>query len=337
MATICQHHVTACMASAARRQISQRALLERAGINPQLLQRRDQRFHTDQVARLFKCVQDSLDDEFMGFTESPCRVGLFATMTDLVSRCATLGELLERAIRFYNLVNCDIVMHLSRHTQQASVSFTMRRPELDSQHFMAEWWLVIWHRFPSWYIGEPIRLQETHFTFAAPAHRDELSVMFPAQLQFNCAANQLIFDAYYLDMPLRRNAQQLRDYLANMPVDLMTIPGSADTLESQIERHISQRHPGRLEFFSLQDMAALLGISAQTLHRRLAASDTSYQKIKDNLRREMAIRQLTEQRMTVEQVAERVGYSESRSFTRAFRHWTGVTPREYRKQRSTGN
>ena len=84
-------------------------------------------------------------------------------------------------------------------------------------------------------------------------------------------------------------------------------------------------------------MAALLGISAQTLHRRLAASDTSYQKIKDNLRREMAIRQLTEQRMTVEQVAERVGYSESRSFTRAFRHWTGVTPREYRKQRSTGN
>jgi AraC-like DNA-binding protein len=334
MATVCKHHVNACMASANHRQISKRALLERAGINPQLLQRRGQRFHTEQVARLFKSVQDSLDDEFMGFTESPCRVGLFATMAELVCRCATLGELLERALNFYNLVNRDIVMSLTKNHQRAAISFTMRRPELDSEHFMAEWWLVIWHRFPSWYIGEPIRLQETHFTFAEPAHRDELKVMFPTQLSFNRPANQLIFDAHYLDMPLRRNTQQLSEYLTNMPADLMTIPGSADTLESQIERHISQRQPGRLEFLSLENMAALLDMSVQTLHRRLAASDTSYQKIKDNLRREMAIQQLIEQRMTVEQVAERVGYSESRSFSRAFKHWTGVTPREYCKQRS---
>ena len=176
MATVCKHHVTACMASADHRQISKRALLERAGINPQLLQRRGQRFHTEQVARLFKSVQDSLDDEFMGFTESPCRVGLFATMAELVCRCATLGELLERALNFYNLVNRDIVMSLTRNHQRAAISFIMRRPELDSEHFMAEWWLVIWHRFPSWYIGEPIRLQETHFTFAEPAHRDARDV-----------------------------------------------------------------------------------------------------------------------------------------------------------------
>ena len=332
MATICRHHVIACMEGIRQRRFSERALLERAGINPQLLNKTEKRFHTDPVARLFRSVQETLDDEFMGFTETPCRVGLFTMMMECVRHCKTLGEMLERAITFYNLVSADIPMTLSTQADRAIVSFTMRRPELDTAHFMTEWWLVIWHRFPSWYIREPIRLHETHFTFAAPTHRDELGIMFPAHLRFNQAANQLIFDVQYLDKPLRRSQQQLVDFIGNAPADLMTIPGSKETLEAQIEREFSEPAPGRLTLTSLETIAQKFNVSVQTVHRRLRANDTSYQKIKDHLRREMAIQQLTEAHMTVEQVAERVGYSEPRSFSRAFKQWTGVTPRGYCKQ-----
>ena len=332
MATICNHHVISCMHGLRQNNLPQQQALERAGINPAVMGQPNQRVHTDQVARLFKTVQETLDDEFMGFTHNNCKVGLFATMAELVSHCSTLGELLEKAVNFYNLVSNDIPMHLSQADGNAVLSFTMDQPQLDPEHFMAEFWLVIWHRFPSWYIGEPIRLQETHFTFKAPAHRSELQIMFPSQLQFNRRANRLIFDAQYLDKPLVRSDQELATYVQNAPADVMTIPGSDSTLEAQIERIIGQRHPDRLVFAPIHELAKELGVSSQTLHRRLKESATSYQKIKDNLRREVAIHKLVNERLSVEKVADIVGFSEPRSFTRAFKHWTGLTPREYCKQ-----
>ena len=334
MATICNHHVISCMHGLRERKLPQQQALERAGINPAVMGQPNQRVHTDQVARLFKTVQETLDDEFMGFTHNNCKVGLFATMAELVSHCSTLGELIEKAVDFYNLVSDDIPMQLSQRDGNAVLSFTMNQPHLDPEHFMAEFWLVIWHRFPSWYIGEPIRLQQTHFTFKSPAHRGELQIMFPGQLQFNRRANRLIFDAQYLDKPLVRSDQELQTYVQNAPADVMTIPGSDSTLEAQIERMIGQRHPDRLVFAPIHELAKELGVSSQTLHRRLKESATSYQKIKDNLRREVAIHKLVSERISVEQVADLVGFTESRSFTRAFKNWTGLTPREYCKQQS---
>ena len=332
MATICQHHVISCMHGLRKRDLSQQPALERAGINPVVLNKHSQRVHTDQVARLFKTVQETLDDEFMGFTQNNCKVGVFAIMAELVSRCANLGELLEKAVRFYNLTSNDIPMRLDHAEGNAVLSFEMAHPHLDPEHFMTEFWLVIWHRFPSWYIGQPIRLHETHFTFSSPAHKSELQIMFPASLKFNSSANRLIFDAQYLDKPLVRSDQELAQFVENAPADIMTIPGFDSTLEAQIERIITQRHPERLVFAPIHQLAAELGISSQTLHRRLKESATSYQKIKDNLRREVAIQKLVNEKMSVEQVADIVGFTESRSFTRAFKHWTGLTPREYCKQ-----
>ena len=332
MATICQHHVIACLHGIRQRKLSEKRLMEMAGINPQRLRGRQQRVHTDQVAKLFKAVQQVLNDEFMGFTRQPCKVGIFATMSELVSRCNTLGELLSKAIHFYSLVSEDIQMRLETRDNQAIFEFTMTDPALDPLHFMTEFWLVIWHRFPSWYIGQPIRLQETHFAFPQPSHLEELSIMFPSRLQFNCDVNRLVFDQDYLDKPLVRSGQELDQYLQNAPADIMTIPGSDTVLEAQIERLIHQRDPDRLMFGSIQELASELGISAQTLHRRLKQNATSYQKIKDNLRRTLAIHKLVQEKLPIEQVSEAVGFSESRSFTRAFKHWTGLTPRQYRKQ-----
>ena len=332
MATICNHHVISCMHGLREKNHPQQLALERAGINPTVMNNSNQRVHTDQVARLFKTVQETLDDEFMGFTQNNCKVGLFATMAELVSHCSTLGELLAKAVNFYNLVSNDIPMQLSQSEGNAVLSFTMNQPQLDPEHFMTEFWLVIWHRFPSWYIGEPIRLRETHFTFKSPTHRSELQIMFPGQLQFKRSANRLLFDAQYLDKPLVRSDQELTAFVQNAPADVMTIPGSDTTLEAQIERIIGQRDPDRLVFAPIHELAKELGVSSQTLHRRLKESATSYQKIKDNLRREVAIHKLVNERLSVEQVAEVVGFTESRSFTRAFKHWTGLTPREYCKR-----
>ncbi len=333
MATICRHHVIACLHAIRASGGSQLQLLERAGINPALLARDDVRIHTDQVARLFKSVQETLDDEYMGFTAQPCRVGLFATMCELVAGLRTLGELLERAVAFYNLVNPTISMALERRGERAALAFTMAEPALDPDHFMAEFWLVIWHRFPSWIIGAPIPLDETHFCFASPAHRDELSIMFPSKLRFNRSANRLLFAAEQLDKPLLRSRDELAAYLRNAPADVMTIPGRDSSVERRVERLLGAEHRRLQRLLSLDEVAAELGISGQTLHRRLRDEGSSYQKIKDNYRREYALSALADQSLSIERLSQQLGFAEPRSFTRAFKQWTGQPPRSYLRSR----
>ena len=324
------HHVLASMRAAGTCSSDRARLLIGAGINPQLVADDQRRVHTEQVARLFKSVQLELDDEFMGFSAGRCRVGAFKTMCDLVRQCRTLGEMLQSAVEFYRLLSDDVQLNVQCGGGRCVFSVEHCSEERDPDHFLREFLLVIWHRFPSWYIGEAIRLRETHFSFERPAHHDELQVMFPGTLKYAQKTNRLVYDAAYLDRPLVRSQKELDIYVRNAPADVMTIPGADNRLEWQIERVLAPAGGGPLIFPTLDELAARLNVSAQTLYRQLRSSGTSYQKIKDDIRRETAIRCLVEEGLSVEGVSERVGFSEARSFTRAFRHWTGMSPRNYR-------
>lgn len=361
MATISFYHVDACLHGIRQREIPEGALLARAGINPDVMNH-PRRVHVDQVARLFKQVQLELQDEFMGFTERPCKVGVFATMCELVSRCHTVGELLQKGAEFYNLLGDEVVTQLDVHLvpqkksrkenrkdgrsvtksqktdvdtkpreRNAIFSVQLANPNLDEYHFLSEFLLVIWHRFASWYIGEPIPLLETHFAHRAPGHKNELQIMYPGELKFGRRKNRLVFDAKYLDKPLIRTEKELEVFLQNAPADVMTIPGMDDNLELMIERTILQQNPDRLEFPSIEELASLLEVNHQALHRHLKKTGTSYQKIKDSMRLEMAIKKLVNEKLSVDEVSDLVGFAESRSFTRAFKHWTGLSPRNYCK------
>lgn len=283
------------------------------------------------MARLFRLVQQELDDEFMGFTAQPCKYGIFDMLCELLCQCNTLGELVEKATHFYHLITDAIKIQLNVEGNTAELSFSLQQPELDQGHFLTEYLMVIWHRFPSWYIGESVRLRETHFIHPAPGHRDELQIMFPGKLSFARPSNKLIFDALYLDKPLIRSNRELAVFLANHPTDIMTIPGEDSSLEAQIERSIMSASHGPLTFPKTDELAKQMNISALTLYRRLQQEGTSYQKIKDHVRREVAINKLVKEKLSVDEVSEIVGFAEPRSFTRAFKHWTGLTPRNYCK------
>lgn len=289
------------------------------------------RVHTEQVARLFRLVQQELDDEFMGFTNQPCKYGIFATLCELIRQHKTLTGLLESVSHFYQLISEAVEIQLKIQGNTAELGFELKQPELDQGHFLTEYLMVVWHRFPSWYIGETIRLRETHFIHPAPKHRDELQIMFPGRLSFNQKSNSLFFDALYLDKPLIRSDRELDIFLVNHPTDIMTIPGEDSSLEAQIERSIMATSHHQLLFPKIEALALQMNISVLTLYRRLQREGTSYQKIKDNIRREVAIDKLVKEKLSVDEVSDIVGFVEPRSFTRAFKHWTGLTPRNYCK------
>jgi AraC-like DNA-binding protein len=86
------------------------------------------------------------------------------------------------------------------------------------------------------------------------------------------------------------------------------------------------------EFPKLDAVASKLSLGARTLRRRLNELGTSYQHILDDVRRELAIEYLRTTNLTVQEIAEMLGYSEVTNFRRAFMRWVELSPYQYRKQ-----
>jgi len=101
-----------------------------------------------------------------------------------------------------------------------------------------------------------------------------------------------------------------------------------DRLLVQQVRQAMAAHPQHLH--SANDIAALLHMSARTLHRQLKDKGASLQELKDGVRCELARDLLYRSGKPVKQVAAAVGFRSEKSFLRAFKQWTGVTPTQFR-------
>ena len=81
---------------------------------------------------------------------------------------------------------------------------------------------------------------------------------------------------------------------------------------------------------NIDAVAGHLGISCQTLYRRLKAEGVTFEEILDAKRRSLAIRYLGRNRISVKAAAYKLGFSEPAAFSRAFKRWTGISPSEFR-------
>ena len=93
-------------------------------------------------------------------------------------------------------------------------------------------------------------------------------------------------------------------------------------------RQVLAEHPehGR----NADDLAAWLGLSPRTLHRQLQEEGASLQALKDSVRQQRARELLLRTTRPVKQIASQVGFASEKSFARAFKTWTGMTPEECR-------
>jgi AraC-like DNA-binding protein len=74
-------------------------------------------------------------------------------------------------------------------------------------------------------------------------------------------------------------------------------------------------------------------VSVRTLHRQIREEGSSLQALKDEARRDQAVELLSRGQRSVKQVASAVGFRNEKSFTRAFRSWTGTSPAGFRNRR----
>lgn len=133
----------------------------------------------------------------------------------------------------------------------------------------------------------------------------------------------MVFDAARLDEPLPQGSPAAVTVAEAMCRDLAATRRTRGPVSSRVRVEIA----GRLtQGASMSSVAAGLGVSSRTLRRHLSDEGTSFQRLLDDVRLELARRMLATGLLSVEDVALRLGYAEASSFIHAFRRLTGDTP-----------
>lgn len=167
--------------------------------------------------------------------------------------------------------------------------------------------------------------EEVHFTHAEPAYRSEYERIFGVPITFGSDKNGLRINEAMLTAfrPSPSSAYVNTVMMEHAEAELAKLSESRST-RGDVERILTPAL--QIGAMSMEAVAGNLGLSRQTLFRKLKVEGVTFEQVLDELRHKLALEYLSGGRASVKQTAGLVGYSDPAAFSRAFKRWTGSSP-----------
>jgi AraC-like DNA-binding protein len=317
----------------ARYGIDPQRALQKAQITPNLLADPQARITALQMELISDAAMQELDDEALGWFSRRLPWGSYGMLARASISAPTLGVALKRWCRHHGLIAPDIALALDVAGDVARIRITENPlPSILPPH-LREFCLVSVlrniHGLACWLVDSRIALQQTQFPFAPPPHHAAYAVLFSGPTHFEAGPASIRFDAQYLNLPLRRDEKALCQMLQHA-LPLTVLQYRRDRLLVQRVRQTLASHAQQTH--SAEALAALLHVSPRTLHRQLKEEGATLQGLKDEVRQARAVELLHRTERPIKQVAEAAGFRNEKSFIRAFKGWTGLSPAEFRRR-----
>jgi AraC-like DNA-binding protein len=306
--------------------VSKARLFAGTGISPEQLEAQDARISLADATRLFERARELTQEPGLGFLlgmrmRTPAHGYLgFAAMT-----APTAKHALELAVRYAPTRTTALRVELVQTPEEAILyidELVDLGPARDS--------LLVALAVGIWRIGEALTgsklVGRADFAFSTPSYAPRFAAE-SLPVRFDQPRNAICFHPSILDMPL-----------------VMAHPSALRLAQEQCERALEQLDGEDLVarvravtpkadggFRNLDEVAVKLGVSTRTLKRKLKAEGTAFSEILDAVQSEQACVLLRSEQLSIDEVADKLGYSDVSNFTRAFKRWTDMTPAAYRK------
>lgn len=312
--------------------------VQAAEIDPLVLDNANGRIPGEQFQRLIESLLSTSNDPLMGLNSSRhVQPGSYSVLGYITMSCATMGDAIERIPKYERLVGDMGVTHISQSAKAIFLHWQCAYTnELVRQH-MIDNVLASWTNFARWLANQDASPERILLERDKPKDADEVKqyeAFFQCPIFFSQKKSGIELASQLLKTPLRQP-------------DLLLLK----TLESHASQQINELE-NDLGSFSLKVAFAIkkqlnmgqarkeliadeLGLSTRTLQRKLVSEGTSYQQLADEIRLDMAKQFLDDSQLAIQDIAYNLGFSDSGSFHRRFKQWTGKTPGEYRSGRNT--
>lgn len=262
-----------------------------------------------------------------------------------ITTSATLRDAARALEWIPPLINPYMTFSLSEHGTEARIALHFDVPEPDQATPDRTWAFTegvfaTTIKFSRILLGGHPLIGRVTMRHLRHDNSEDVAQHFQVPVQWGESLDALWFDRALLDQPLRGAFpilhEQAAQRLAQKVAAQQAMPASSEPgtqgqgLIQQIERAF--RDKPRLMGLGLEALAEELGLHARTLQRRLKDVGDSHSAIQGRVRYQLAQQWLKNEALPIEDISDRLGFADRRSFTQAFTRWSGITPSQYRRQ-----
>ncbi len=326
--TIAAGYARALMDLAVNKGASRMVLAERSGIDPKELEDQDNRIPFEKYVALMRAGKELANDPALALHFGEAFDTAELSIVGLIGQaCETAAEAFVQLNRYSRLI-VDVVAAgdryvVSRIAGRHWLIDTRKNPndfpEITESSFARM--LSMSHRMP----GEKRLISAVHVTHAAPAYRAEYDRIFRVPVVFESDKNALLMtDDSFLTLKNPLPSRYVFGILSERAEVLLKSLENSKSNRGSVESLLMPiLHTGDV---SMDTVAGKMGISRQTLYRELRREGVTFEAVLDELRHKMALNYLSGKKVSVNETAYLVGFSEPSAFSRAFKRWTGTSP-----------
>ncbi len=306
------------------------ALFSRAGMDMEALKDPNARYPLEQTSRLWRLSVEATGDPCLGLEVGRhVNQTTFHAMGYSLLASPTLKEVFERLIRYFRIVSD--AAELSFVPAGSDYKFEIQNLSGDIQPTdeALDAMMSVLIRLCRALYGKHFRASRIRLRRPAPPDTTVFEKVFKAPIDFDADETAMYLDAALLDAPLpsanaelaRHNDEVLARYLAHFERSNI-----ANRVHALLVEQLPHGEP------SQEKIADGLHMSLRNLQRKLSAENTSYKEILNKTRHDLALSYMADSSYSISEITYLLGFSDTSSFTRAFKRWTALSPSEYRSK-----
>jgi AraC-like DNA-binding protein len=305
------------------------AVLRRAGLPQTLFDQQRVLVTTEELFAFWRAIGEVSTDPAVGLLlGTEAKIEHFSPSALAALSTNTLGEAMRQVAR-YKQLTCPEEVLQETDGEEWSIQFrwclaTNVEPRVLMDTAFA--WLLSVARHGTGTRISPLRLE----FMEARSHSKVIERHFGCPILCGAQRNAIVFRASDAQREfVTRNAELLAVLAPQLDEELEQQHGEEDFSEC-VRREIQQKLTGRRP--SIEEIARVLHISSRTLQRRLQDAGSSFQRVLEEARHQLARRYLNNSLLELNEAAYLLGYNDANSFVRAFRTWEGIPPARWREQ-----
>lgn len=314
-----------------QRGITANSILDGSGITVSDLHDPEKRIKPEQELMIFRRIIKLTPEPEIGLLlGTQYHIGIHGSIGIAAMLSDTAMEATQTTMRYAELTLTYFQYVLAVRGKLACLKMKELIALNELQPFVCEREFVSVYRMFGDVLGAPLPLHEVHIAYPAPAYGSLYSKYFNCPVFFNAREHMFIFNEHILHIRLPKPNPLLKKVYEAECRKLCARLEKCETVTDKIYNEILFHEEGH---GSMGKMARLLNVTTRTLRRHLADERTTYQAIISNILKKRAIDLLTTTAFSIEEIAAKLGYSDTPNFYHAFKKWTGTSPAKYRKNK----